>query len=78
VYCQEFAIDETAVDLIANFINDNTDLYDLGFSWGGVNGVTIKGISPGRFTSTDGFWNQRYIGEVWDPTLAPFAGMERS
>jgi hypothetical protein len=78
VYCQEFAIDETAVDLIANFINDNTDLYDLGFSWGGVNGVTIKGISPGRFTSTDGFWNQRYIGEVWDPNLAPFAGMQRA
>jgi hypothetical protein len=78
VYCQEFAIDETAVDLIANFINDNTDIYDLGFSWGGVNGVTIRGISPGRFTSTDGFWNQRYIGEVWDPNLAPFAGMERA
>jgi hypothetical protein len=71
MYCQEFAIDETAIDLVARFVNSNKELFDLGLSWGGVNGITIKGISPGRFTSTDGFWNQRYIGEIWNYNLRP-------
>ena len=77
MYCQEFAVDETAINLLARFVNENADLYDLGLSWGGVNGVTIQGICPGRFTSTDGFWNQRYIGEVWDYSLRPPMGMDR-
>lgn len=71
VYCQEFAIDEAAVHKLSKLINDRPEIYDLGFSWGGVNGITIQGICPGRFTSTDGLWNQRYIGERWNYSLAP-------
>jgi hypothetical protein len=71
LYCQEFAVDEAAVNVVAKLVNENSDIYDLGFSWGGVNGITIKGISPGRFTATDGFWNQRYIGEPWNYNLVP-------
>ena len=71
LYCQEFAIDEKAADLIVQLINENPHVYDLGLSWGGVNGITIRGIQPGRFTSTDGFWNQRYLGALWDSTLFP-------
>jgi hypothetical protein len=71
VYCQEFSIDETAVQTLVKLVNQNPCLYDLGFSWGGVNGITIKGIAPGRFTKTDGYWNQRYIGETWNYDLYP-------
>lgn len=66
LYCQEFAIDEAALNVIVKYVNENADVYDLGLSWGGVNGITVRGIQPGRFTLTDGFWNQRYAGETWD------------
>jgi len=71
IYCQEFAIDDTAANLLVQFVNENAHVYDLGLSWGGVNGITIRGIQPGRFTSTDGLWNQRYIGALWDSNLYP-------
>ena len=71
MYCQEFAIDDAAANLIVEFVNENAHVYDLGLSWGGINGITIRGIQPGRFTSTDGFWNQRYIGALWNSELYP-------
>lgn len=71
LYCQEFAIDEAALQLLIRLVNNNMTLYSLGLSWGGVNGITIQGISPGRFTKTDGYWNQRYVGVDWDDTLLP-------
>jgi hypothetical protein len=71
LYCQEFAIDDAAIDFIVNHVNTNTHVYNLGLSWGGVNGVTVRGVQPDRFTNTDGFWNQRYAGASWDPTLMP-------
>jgi len=71
LYVQEFAIDEKSMDILVKFVNKYSNVYDLGFSWGGVNGVTVRGIQPGRFTSTDGFWNQRYAGERWDENLYP-------
>ena len=54
LYVQEFAIDEVAISLIAKYVNSNLHVYDLGLSWGGINGLTVKGIQPGRFTATDG------------------------
>ena len=71
LYVQEFAIDEKSMDLLVRFVNKYSNVYDLGFSWGGVNGVTVRGIEPGRFTSTDGLWNQRYAGERWNENLYP-------
>ncbi len=71
LYVQEFAIDEKSMELLVQYANKYSDVYDLGFSWGGVNGVTVRGIQPGRFTNTDGFWNQRYAGERWDTSLYP-------
>lgn len=71
LYVQEFAIDEAAVNLLVDYCNKNQHVYDLGLNWGGVNGITIRGIQPDRFTSTDGYWNQRHIGRDWDPGLAP-------
>jgi len=65
LYVQEFAIDERAIDMIATYVNHNPHVYNLGLGWGGINGVTICGIKPGRFLNTDGFWNQRYCGERW-------------
>jgi hypothetical protein len=64
MYCQEFGTDEAAIQLLAQLVNEHPDIYDLGLSWGGVNGITLQGIFPGRFTSTDVFWNQRYI-QYW-------------
>jgi hypothetical protein len=71
LYCQEFAIDDAAVSLMVRYVNRNPQVYDLGLSWGGVNGVTIRGIQPGRFTNTDGLWTQRYAGASWDYELVP-------
>lgn len=48
LYVQEFAIDEVAISLIVKYANSNLHVYDLGLSWGGVNGLTVKGIQPGR------------------------------
>ena len=71
LYCQEFAVDDAAIDFIVDHVNKNSHVYNLGLSWGGVNGVTVRGIQPDRFTNTDGFWNQRYGGASWDPSLRP-------
>lgn len=71
LYCQEFAVDEAAIKHIIQFVNKNSHVYDLGLSWGGLNGITVANIQPGRFTSTDGLWNQRYAGRRWQTTLCP-------
>eukprot|EP00526_Cylindrotheca_closterium_P002558 CAMPEP_0113638788 /NCGR_PEP_ID=MMETSP0017_2-20120614/20334_1 /TAXON_ID=2856 /ORGANISM="Cylindrotheca closterium" /LENGTH=913 /DNA_ID=CAMNT_0000549941 /DNA_START=732 /DNA_END=3473 /DNA_ORIENTATION=- /assembly_acc=CAM_ASM_000147 len=71
LYVQEFAIDEAAIAVLSQYFNDHPDIFDLGFAWGGINGITIRGIKPGRFTATDGLWNQRYIGELWNDTQFP-------
>ncbi|KAL7549887.1 hypothetical protein ACHAWF_016373, partial [Thalassiosira exigua] len=71
LYVQEFAVDECAISLIVKYVNSNLHVYDLGLSWGGINGLTVKGIQPGRFTATDGLWNQRYGGMPWRSDLKP-------
>lgn len=71
MYVQEFAIDDAAASLLADHVNRNPRIFNLGLSWGGINGICIRGIRPDRFTSTDGFWNQRYIGIPWNPNLYP-------
>lgn len=65
LYLQEFSIDEAAARLLIDLVNNNPDIYDLGLAWGGINGMTVHGIQPGRFTSTDGYWNQRRLGKTW-------------
>jgi len=68
LYLQEFSIDEAAANLLINLVNQNPKLYNLGLAWGGINGMTVHGIQPGRFTSTDGYWMQRQLGLNWkDP-----------
>mmetsp|Transcript_26343 Transcript_26343/g.39907 ORF Transcript_26343/g.39907 Transcript_26343/m.39907 type:complete len:767 (+) Transcript_26343:255-2555(+) len=67
IYVQEFRVDEYALDLLVKTVNENADIYELGFGWGGLNGVTVHGIQPGRCTATDGFDTQRYAGKSWDP-----------
>ncbi|KAL3930394.1 MAG: hypothetical protein SGBAC_011786 [Bacillariaceae sp.] len=71
LYVQEFAVDEAAIAVLSQYFNDHPDIFDLGFAWGGINGITIRGIKPGRFTATDGLWNQRYIGELWNDNQFP-------
>lgn len=70
LYVQEFGIDEAALAILVGFVNSNSNMFERGFSWGGINGVTVHGIRPGRWTSTDGFHTQRYAGVSWDPTLS--------
>jgi hypothetical protein len=65
LYLQEFSIDEAAARLLIDLVNQNPQVYDLGLAWGGINGMTVHGIQPGRFTSTDGYWNQRRLGRSW-------------
>lgn len=71
LYVQEFAIDASAISLITQYVNENPHVYELGLSWGGINGLTVGGIQPGRVTNTDGFWNQRYGGVRWNSSKHP-------
>ena len=72
LYVQEFAIDEVAISLLVRYVNTmGREVFDLGLSWGGINGLTVKGIQPGRFTATEGFWIQRYTGMPWRRDLIP-------
>jgi hypothetical protein len=76
VYVQEFSIDEAAARVLIEHVNGHPELYDLGFAWGGVNGMTVQGIKPGRFTSTDGFWNQRHVGQLWRESLVHLSDIQ--
>jgi hypothetical protein len=72
LYVQEFAIDEKAVDILVRLVNETPRVYNLGLCWGGINGITIRGIQPGRFTATDGFWYEQIVVSslLLHPTLA--------
>lgn len=54
MYIQEFIVDDRILEILIEHVNDNKHVYDLGLSWGGINGLTVRGIQPGRLTSTDG------------------------
>ncbi|GKY96817.1 hypothetical protein MPSEU_000640900 [Mayamaea pseudoterrestris] len=71
MYVQEFAIDDAAASILVEHVNRHSTIFDLGLSWGGINGICIRGIRPDRYTSTDGFWNQRYIGLLWNSSHFP-------
>ncbi|KAI2490165.1 hypothetical protein MHU86_24416 [Fragilaria crotonensis] len=69
LYVQEFNIDEAALNLLVHLANENPNLLENGITWGGLNGVTVRGIQPGRFTCTDGFHTQRYAGRSWNSSM---------
>mmetsp|Transcript_18871 Transcript_18871/g.31190 ORF Transcript_18871/g.31190 Transcript_18871/m.31190 type:complete len:745 (-) Transcript_18871:168-2402(-) len=71
IYVQEFGIDEAALNMLVKYVNNNPDIFEHGFSWGGINGVTVRGIRPARWTSTDGLHTQRLCGLSWDPMRFP-------
>lgn len=54
LYLQEFSVDDKILNMLIEYVNKYEHIYDLGFSWGGVNGLTVNGIQPGRFTCTEG------------------------
>ena len=54
LYVQEFIVDDEILEILIDYVNRNQQIYNLGFSWGGINGLTVKGIQPGRLTNTDG------------------------
>jgi hypothetical protein len=60
LYVQEFSICQEALELLIHFVNFNSDTYNLGIAYGGLNGATVSSLCG------DGFWNQRYIGRNWD------------
>jgi hypothetical protein len=60
LYVQEFSICQEALEILINFVNFYSDIYNLGFAYGGLNGAAVD------FLYGDGFWNQRYIGRNWD------------
>jgi hypothetical protein len=68
LYVQEFGIDEVALDVLVRYVNFNPTLVEHGLSWGGINGVAVRGIRPSRWNPTDGFSTQRYVSIPWDMT----------
>ena len=53
------------MEILTNFINKNSSLYNLGLAWGGMNGVMLNDLQG------DGFWNQRYMSRNWDLGVGP-------
>lgn len=72
VYVQEFDIDNKAANMITELVNDKADVFDLGFSWGGISGETAAGIEPSLTDGTVGTSTQGTVGEHWD-TERPYA-----
>ena len=52
---QEFAIDDTATDLLVDHANHNLGARDLCLGWGRLSGIVVNGVRPGIFASADGF-----------------------
>jgi len=71
IYAQEFAIDEEALELLIRYVNSHPTVFTMGMAWGGLNGVTVRGIQPGMFRKTDGYWAQRYLGRSWERKVYP-------
>lgn len=65
LYVQEFSISPRVMEILTNFINKNSSLYNLGLAWGGMNGVMLNDLQG------DGFWNQRYMSRNWDLGVGP-------
>jgi hypothetical protein len=61
LYVQEFCVDDQIMELLIKYVNKNQHIYNLGLSWGGVNGLTVKGIQPGRLTNTDGKYDSSHF-----------------
>ena len=68
LYVQEFGIDEVALDVLVRYVNFNPTLIEHGLSWGGINGIAVRGIRPSRWNPTDGFSTQRYVSIPWNPS----------
>jgi Domain of unknown function (DUF4157) len=66
VYVQENDIDDRAATLITDLTNRDTDIFDLGFAWGGLSGETAHDIEPSLTHATVGTYNQSWLGEHWD------------
>ena len=58
-------VDDTATYLFLNRVNQNLDVCDLCLGWGRLNSVMVNEIHSCRFTSTDGFKNQKYGNVEW-------------
>jgi Domain of unknown function (DUF4157) len=66
VYVQENDIDDRAATLITELTNKDTDIFDLGFAWGGLSGQAASDIEPSLTHATVGTYNQSKIGTHWD------------
>ncbi len=66
VYVQENDIDDRAADIITQLCNENPNIFDLGFAWGGISGETAAEIEPSFTDGTVGTASQHLIGSQWD------------
>jgi hypothetical protein len=66
VYVQEYDIDDRAATMLMEATNNNADVFDLGFSWGGLSGKAASGIEPSLMDATVGESKQRFVGDQWD------------
>jgi len=69
-YIQEWAVDAKKYACIVEFFKKYSCIYNLGLSFGGINGKFIIG------STGDGFSRQRIMGRIWDPTVKPLYAME--
>ncbi len=66
VYVQEYDIDDRAATMLMEATNNNADVFDLGFSWGGLSGKAAAGIEPSLWDATVGESKQHFVGDQWD------------
>ncbi len=69
LYVQEFIIDDQILGILVDYVNENQHVFNLGLSWGGINGLTVNGIQPGRFTRTDGKFDKNLSMNNFDLEL---------
>jgi len=69
-YLHEFAVTEENYTSLLEFFNNNSSIYNLGLSIGGINGRVATG------TTGDGFARQCLMGATWNNDAKPLYSME--
>ena len=65
IYVQEFNIDAEAVSALSTLVNTESDLFTLGFAWGGINGQAATDPSGQQESGQLGYGTQSALG-VWE------------
>jgi len=64
VYVQEYDIDSRALAVISKVVDENPDIFKLGFAWGGMDKDWYASVRPTRTKKTLGLAGQAILGKT--------------